>query len=224
MTSNSTFPNRLTQIDDLTRPDHYYLTADDTCYFLGEYTARGGFSFSATNSLIINFKKSVEKRNTSQWRYKEQAIQKSAAAFRCSINAEWFDTATLIPIPPSKAKTDSLYDDRLVQMLQAIRPQPQLDIRELIVQKTSTEAVHNSDTRLRPETLEDLYKIDQTLATPPPQFIGLFDDVLTTGSHFKAAQSLLRKAFPDVRIIGIFIARRVPESMDIEDIFINLDE
>jgi len=37
MTSGSTFPQRLTKIDDLTRPNHYYLTAGDHCYFLGEY-------------------------------------------------------------------------------------------------------------------------------------------------------------------------------------------
>ena len=224
MTSNNTFPQRLTQVDELTLPDHYYLTAADTCYFLGEYTARGGWQESKTNSLIYNFKKSVEKRGEDQWRYKEQAIRQSAEAFRRAIKAEWFNTATLIPIPPSKAKTDPLYDDRLTRMLKAIRPQPPLDIRELIVQKTSTEAVHNSSTRLRPETLEPLYEIEQSLTIPQPQVIGLFDDVLTTGTHFKAAQSLLNKAFPDVRIIGLFIARRVPETIDVEDFFENLDE
>ena len=40
MTSGSTFPNRLTEVDDLTRPDRSYLTEDDHCYFIGEYTAR----------------------------------------------------------------------------------------------------------------------------------------------------------------------------------------
>ena len=60
MTSASTFPQRLTKIDDLARPDHFYLTADDECYFLGEYTARKGFAFSPTNQLILNFKKSMD--------------------------------------------------------------------------------------------------------------------------------------------------------------------
>lgn len=104
MTSNSTFPLRLTKVDALTLPDHYYLTADDLCYFLGEYTARGSYQESNTNSLIYNFKKSVEKRGEYQWRYKEQAIRQSAEAFRRAIKAEWFDTATLIPIPPSKPR------------------------------------------------------------------------------------------------------------------------
>lgn len=224
MTSNSTFPQRLTQVDDLIRPDHYHLTADDTCYFLGEYTARADYSVSATNSLIFNFKKSLTKRGEYQWRYKEQAIRQSAEAFRRAINDAWFNSATLIPIPPSKSRTDPLYDDRLTRMLRAIRTQPPLDIRELIVQKASTDAVHHSDTRLRPEALEALYEIDQKLTAPTPNVIGLFDDVLTTGAHFKAAQSILQKTFPGVRVIGLLIARRVPETIDIEALFGDLDE
>jgi len=47
--------------------------------------------------------------------------------------------------------------------------------------------------------------------------IGLFDDVLTTGAHYRAASAVLQQAFPGVRIIGVFIARRVPEATDIED-------
>ena len=120
MISGSTFPQRLTKIDDLARPDHYYLRAEDDCYFLGEYTARKGYAFSATNQLVLNFKKSMDKRGTAQWKYKDCAISDAAAAFRAALNGEWLDTATLIPIPPSKAKTELLYDDRLVRMLRAI--------------------------------------------------------------------------------------------------------
>ena len=58
MTSSSTFPQRLTKIDDLIRPDHSYLTDSDSCYFLGEYTARKGYAFSPGNNLVLNFKKS----------------------------------------------------------------------------------------------------------------------------------------------------------------------
>ena len=39
MISGGTFPQKFTKIDDLTRPDHYYLTEGDACYFIGEYTA-----------------------------------------------------------------------------------------------------------------------------------------------------------------------------------------
>jgi hypothetical protein len=217
MTSASTFPQRLTKIDDLTRPDHSYLTPGDDCYFLGEYTARKGFAFSPTNNLVLNFKKSIATRGTAQWRYKEDAIGQASAAFRAALNKEWLDVATLVPIPPSKAKSDPLYDDRLVRMLRGIRPQSALDVRELVAQRASTGAVHDQANRPRPQELESNYDIDGRLSQPMPSVIGVFDDVLTTGAHYRAVRTVLRQAMPDVRIIGVFIARRVPEAVDIED-------
>jgi hypothetical protein len=41
--------------------------------------------------------------------------------------------------------------------------------------------------------------------------------MLTTGAHYRAASSVLKRAYPGVRVIGLFIARRVPEAADIED-------
>lgn len=220
MTSNGTFPQRLTKVDELTRPDHSYLTATDTCYFFGEYSARKGFAYSQTNNLVLNFKKPVERRRGAEWHYKERAIRNAATAFRTALNAEWLAQATLVPMPPSKAKTDPRYDDRLVQMLQALRPTPPLDIRELLVQQVSTEAAHDQANRPRPEELVTRYHVDLAVSVPAPMVIGLFDDVLTTGAHFKAAQTVLQRAFPETRIIGLFIARRVPEAINIED-FLN---
>lgn len=147
MISANTFPQRLTKIDDLTRPDHFYLTAQDDCYFLGEYTARKGYAFSATNQLILNFKKGMEKRGTAQWKYKERAIEEAAGAFRAALNNDWLNVATLVPIPPSKARTDPLYDDRMLRMTEAIRPQPRPDIRELVAQRASMAAAHEQDQR-----------------------------------------------------------------------------
>ena len=218
MTSAGTFPQRLTKIDDLTRPDHFYLTPGDDCYFLGEYTARKGFAFSATNQLVLNLKKAMDKRGTAQWKYKDQAIGEAAAAFRQALNNEWLDAATLVPIPPSKAKSDSLYDDRMLRVVQAIRPQPSPDIRELVTQAANMTAAHEQQNRPRPEDIEANYSIDELRRNPPPRIIGLFDDVLTTGAHFRAASSILRRAYPNTRIIGLFIARRVPESIDWGDI------
>ena len=48
----------------------------------------------------------------------------------------------------------------------------------------------------------------------PPRVIGIFDEVLTTGAHFKAVQELLQVQFAQAKIIGLFIARRVPETVD----------
>jgi hypothetical protein len=217
MTFANTFPQRLTKIDELALPDHFYLTPADDCYFLGEYSARKGYAFSATNQLVLNFKKSMDKQNTQQWRYKEQAIGEAAAAFRAALTEDWLNIATLIPVPPSKAKDNAFYDDRIVRMLRSIRSEPSLDVRELINQRTSTAAAHDQEQRPTPDEIQANYAIEEVLRNPAPQVIGLFDDVLTTGAHYRAASSALKQAFPEVRIIGFFIARRVPEAVDFED-------
>jgi predicted amidophosphoribosyltransferase len=102
-------------------------------------------------------------------------------------------------------------------MLRSVRGQPRLDVRELIVQRASTAAVHDQENRPRPDEIQANYDIDNALQNPAPRVIGLFDDVLTTGSHYRAASAALKQAFPDVRIIAFFIARRAPEAVDIED-------
>jgi hypothetical protein len=217
MISGITFPNRLTKIDDLTRPDHSYLVADDDCYFLGEYSARKGFAHSVTNKLIINFKKKVDRRGRPEWPYKAAAIQQAAAAFRSALNDQARASLTFVPIPPSKAKSDPLYDDRLTQMLSAIWPGQQADIRELVVQPASSSAVHDYDVRPSAAELQARYALDTTLLHPPRSTIAVVDDVLTTGAHFVAVRNKLREAFPTTRLVGLFIARRVPEAVDVED-------
>lgn len=217
--SKSTLSNRLTKIDDLTRPDHTWLTAQDDCYFIGEYTARRGYAFSSTNDLIINFKKSMDRRaRPDEWRHKGAAIRRAAAAFRSSLDDNARERLTFVPIPPSKARDDPLYDDRLTQMLQQIWSEP-VDVRELVIQPLSTDAVHDSASRPTPRELEARYTIDGRLLEPLPREIAVVDDVLTTGAHFVAVRNVLQREIPGVKIIGLFIARRVPEAVDVENFF-----
>ena len=106
-------------------------------------------------------------------------------------------------------KSDPLYDDRIAQMLHQIRPQPSLDVRELIVQKRTMLPAHTTDQRPSPETIGAEYMINEGLANPAPEMLVLVDDVLTTGAHFRAAHEVLSDRFPDTPIEGLFIARRV---------------
>lgn len=212
--SDGTFPQRLTKVDELIRSEHYWLEADDECLYLGEYTARKGYQFSATNQLIFNFKKSPKTRGTPQWRHKDRAISAAAGALRTALTGDWLDTATIVPMPPSKAKADPLYDDRVTRLAQAIRPSPKVDVRELIIQATSTEAVHDSEERPTPDKLAALYSLDGALLKPALRHIVLLDDLLVAGCHFKAAQKILKSQFPDVRVTGLFLARRVAEALD----------
>jgi hypothetical protein len=88
-------------------------------------------------------------------------------------------------------------------------PAPRLDVRELVLQRNSLAASHESQQR---QTVADLmreYYIDENLVDPQPRRIGVFDDVLTVGTHFVAMKRVLSARFPGVPISGFFIARRV---------------
>jgi hypothetical protein len=53
------------------------------------------------------------------------------------------------------------------------------------------------------------FEIDESLANPAPTRVILFDDVLTTGSHFKAMQMVLQMRFPGIHMMGLFLAYTV---------------
>ena len=208
VTSKRNFPRHATLVDELTRRDHYYLDETDNCVFIGEYTARAGYQHSQTNQLILNLKKGVDRRGLREWRYKELAITRAARTFEAVLTNEALDEWTFVPIPPSKARSDPAYDDRMSRVVQTIRPSRPVDARELIVQTETMDAAHDRDDRPGPREIAALYRIDETLTAPKPTALVVVDDVLTTGAHFKAAQSVLQTQFPGVPVYGLFVARR----------------
>jgi hypothetical protein len=200
---------KLTRIDDLYRSEYYFLRPDDDCYFLREYTARGGFAGSETNEIVHNIKKSPAKRELAEWHYKERDIKRVARELTEALAPKWLQNATLVPMPPSKSKSDPEYDDRLIRVLHLMSAERALDIRELLIAKLSLPASHKSQQRPRPEEIRRNYSIDEQLADPRPTSIGLFDDVLAAGAHFRAPKDLLVERFPGVPTVGIFYARTI---------------
>jgi hypothetical protein len=201
----------LTRIDKLLRPDYRYLQPEDDCFFLWEYTAGVGFAGSRTNDLILNLKKSPTVRHTPQWKYKLAAIETAAEALREACGPDLLEEATFVPIPPSKACSDPDYDDRLVRILQSSGAR---DVRQLVVQRESTEAGHTLNYWERPGPNQILagYEIDEERIEPEPLILVIFDDVLTSGAHFRAMRSLLQARFsdPEPYSLGLFIARTIP--------------
>lgn len=200
----------LTRIDELNLPDHHHLDGRDNCYFIGEYTAGRGYTHSATNQLVLNLKKGVERRGRPEWMYKEHAIQVAGVNLRNSLNPDFLRDATFVPVPPSRIATDPLYDDRIVRVLRHLGPN--VDVRTLVLQTENMLAAHDALHRPGPRSLYERYEIDEDLVDPPPSLIAVVDDVLTTGSHFKAMKMILEDAFEDVPVVGLFLARRVPDT------------
>ena len=201
---------RFREIDDSNRRDHFNLTATDKCFFLYEYTAGVGYGYSDTNSLISNLKKKPSERLTKGgWAYKGKAIERCASELGEAFNHDWLRAATLVPAPSSKSSEHPDYDDRLVRVLGQIPIDAALDIRQLIRTKASRPAAHESDVRPSVEDLLGSYDFDaQAASARPVAHIGIFDDLLTVGTTFRAMKHLLAHYFPGVPITGIFVARR----------------
>ena len=204
---------RLTEIDATNIDLHPRLTADDKCFFLFEYTSGKGYGFSSTNSLISNLKKKPDANGQG---YKAAAINECATTLRRALNDDWLKQATLVPVPPSKAVGDPMYDNRMERICTTMGAA--LDVRLLVRQTVSMAAAHELAPGARPsvEDLLEVYEINEALTTPLPKMIGVFDDVLTAGTHYRAMKSILTERFPSVPIYGFFIARRVFATPDFE--------
>jgi hypothetical protein len=192
---------RLRKIDDQSRPDHTRLSSDDDCVYLYEYTSHKNYSFSATNSLISNLKK---RRGTPGYHYKIRDIAVAARALATAINPAWLDGATLVPVPPSKAKGDAGHDDRMLQVCRQIRTAPPLDVRELVVQRNSLPSAHESQNRPNVEDLLAEYQIDERLTNPAPRWIGVFER-RTHGWHtFRGHEKNTRQSVSSNPNSGVF--------------------
>lgn len=199
------------EVDDSTRGDHHYLDSDDRCIYMGEYEPGGGYGVSATNQLIFNFKKSpAAKNNPSEYQHKIAAIRNIAACLTGLIGK--YNDFLFVPVPPSKAAGHPEYDDRLVKVFeQCHATNPDFRFANAVTQAESFDAEHlGSDKRPTPDERLERYNIDVDLIRETriegSAFI-IFDDVLNTGSHFKAVQAMLRKHFPKDPIYGFFVAR-----------------
>ena len=206
-------PPPLLKIDESNRSAHFYLEDEHECFFFHEYTARKGYAHSDGNNLVLNLKKPVLLKGQPQYRYKGQAINTCATMLRAALEkAAWvFKDATIAPIPPSKVPSHPEYDDRIMQIISKACEGKGADVRNLLRQAQSYEASHTQadGQRKKPHELEALYALE---GPPPKGTVILVDDVLTTGAHFVAVRNVIRAAYPDRRVLGMFVARRVPSN------------
>ena len=198
---------RFQLIEETTRGDHFHLMPEDECAYLREYTSGAGWRGGETNQQISNLKK---KRGQGGYQYKGGAIALCAREMFASLSVDWLRTGTLVPIPPSKVRGDPEHDARMLHVCRRISDAAgfAVEIRDLLRQTVSTAPFHEGD-RMSVADLAQLYEIDTSVELPEPTEIALIDDVLTAGTHFKAAQAVLHTRYPAAKIFGLFWARRV---------------
>ena len=207
-------PIRLSKIDALFLPHHRYLEAGDECYYWGEYQVHQGYSAGPTNQLISNLKISPAHRASRRYFYKEQAIASIGHALRGPLVAGNEAPRTVVPIPPSKTRDHQEYDDRMMQIARLMVAGTGSEAREIVQQRESYQASHTvpAADRVTLETLLQNYEIAPDEARPHETVL-ILDDVLTQGKHFRAVKMKIRDRFPQVRIMGLFVARAVDRAV-----------
>jgi len=186
-------------------PDH----CDQFLFYARTYTVGMGYQYSQTNQLIFNLKKSVGATSPELF-YKRQAIQKFTGEVVELLN-RYSEPLTLVPMPPSKARSHPEYDDRLEQVAGGVAAAlPDIAWLPLLYAKDSIESSHSGSGRSA-DMLYDWLQVDRSVGDRYQEdtTIALLDDVLTSGAHFTAARRRLLEAFPDARVIGIFWAKAV---------------
>ena len=161
-------PDRLTRIDETSRDQHHFLTADDRCFFFGDFYAGKGYSGGSTNQLITNFKRTPSEINASPkarqfLHYKNAAIGEVAAALRKVFAPAHVEPRTFVPLPSSKASDHPDYCDRLLRSLTSAFSGYNADIRPLLRQIQSVDADHRSGrNRIGFDDLLSITEIDRT--------------------------------------------------------------
>ena len=214
-------PRDLFIIDEAVRDEYSYIETCDRCFYIWERMSRlwregerPDYSQYPVNGLISNLQIPASCRASQPKRFywKEKAIKYAAKALGMLLPDVWRSEAiTYVPVPPSRVESHPDYDSRLISILSAVRP-PLLDIRPLVA--LSSEGFDAKQKGLRPAERALNYTIDEDLADPEPETIILFDDILTTGCHFKAMELVLKERFPGAGILGLFLARTVRQPGD----------
>ena len=116
-------------------------------------------------------------------------------------------------MPPSRDRSDPEHDDRLSCVLSRAFHGYDVDIRCLLEQAESTLPDHRRHSRrLSAAGLYSILRLDRRELGKQPlrRRVVVFDDLLTTGKHFKCAERRLQQdAGLRMPIHGCFLARRL---------------
>ncbi len=204
---------RFIVLDEKDIHQHYFIQKEDNIIYLGLYYSREGYQGEG-NNLIYNLKKSVDKSGSSEWQYKQGAIHSVAQKITEVMDSvstgggKWY----WIPIPPSKLEDNPMFDDRINQILELAQSNCNNQnhiVANVIKQNVDREASSTSGNTRNVNELKGNYMMSNIPHyNPLIDEIMIFDDVLTTGCHFKAAQRLILDNHPNARVNGVFIVRR----------------
>lgn len=199
----------LVKIDAVAKIEHGALRRrDDTCYYLLEFYPGRRYGFDADNDLVKHMKRRIDRCGEAALRQKEWAIADISALLQPAFAALFdFTITTFVPVPPSQMRSSPHYDDRVLRVLRGACA-TSADIRELIVCREEREPAHFSETRPSADELIENFVLGD-VGAPVRERIVVFDDVITSGTHYVACKRFLLEHFPGREVVGVFVARRV---------------
>lgn len=190
---------------DISQADVIHIVSEDHIVYAREYIAGRKYDASETNNLVTNFKKPTERINLPEWRYKLAAIEQFATELSDLFKKDI--EYVLVAMPTSKHKSDPKYDSRLEDTLISLsKKKCNVTIQEPFILKDTMIPSHSGGTR-SPQIIYDNLLWRGFAAHTHRVF--LVDDLLTTGSHFKACQRLILEHHPEMEVIGIFWAKAI---------------
>ncbi|MGA8708409.1 MAG: hypothetical protein WB646_15655 [Steroidobacteraceae bacterium] len=202
-------------LDPPQRADHLLLGERDRCAYLAEYPVGAAYREHTLARLIWDFKcaPALARNDWRRQRRKQQAIEKMAAWLRAAVTRKQAECCTWVPIPPSKQRGDPDFDDRLWWTLSLAFRGYDLDLRRLVCQSESTGSDHSAVNRLSEQALYSMLQVDvrELQQQALRKRVVLFDDVLTSGKHFKCCQRRLLECVPQMQVFGLFLLRRLPQ-------------
>jgi hypothetical protein len=188
-----------------------HLESNDPCWFLRDLLVDRGsplkpWELSPSNQLIYDLKVSPEKKaSVFHWNKKMAAIETFAQELARNVKRP----RMFVPIPSSKHVSDPLHDNRLeLVLIRAAQINSHVLISRPLVRTRSVEASHSRGGSRSPSDHLPTLAFTALPAPPPDGVIFLLDDVLTSGSTFKACQQVFKQARPDLAVAGVFWARR----------------
>jgi len=185
----------------------YYLDEDDECFYFMEHQP-GGYSASPSNSQISNLKKPISAKGSTQWKWKELAISQFIQDLK-SLELSSENVVIVVPGATSKPRESSNFDSRIDQVVDGVfENHKSFQVEYLIEAKNEVIPANYGGSRKK-EDIKKNTKWNGFNGTVYETVI-IIDDVLTTGSHFKAWKEIIKENAPEVkRIIGIFWALHV---------------
>ncbi|MBD66269.1 MAG: hypothetical protein CME62_13745 [Halobacteriovoraceae bacterium] len=190
-------------------PNYPYLNSNDKLIFAREYQPRQSYTIGETNNLIFNFKKEVKYKQKGAWYYRNQSVSRFAKELNSLFeNANNYTEFCVTAIPSSKSKQDPDYDNRFEDMFSVLRNLSKKPISiEWPIEVANTSTASHSGGSRNPGNIQGNFVWNGF--NQVPDLLIVVDDVLTSGSHFRAFIDFCQANGYQGRIVGVVWARCV---------------